>query len=131
MVGHHPAMFGGHWSSASGNIKHLIFLGPHKSYNRTKSGGQRHCASENKMVIVCHVILEDCVIKALKSVITIFSNPHGMSHSHVRNFTIKVASTKTFACVASSLILVTTSCVTNDEIYAKKIVGPSKNGDRK
>ena len=74
------------------------------------------------MILVCHVILEDHVIKVLKSAITIFSKAHGMSHSHIQNFTIKVALTETFACVSidSTLILVTPSCTTNDEIYAKK-----------
>ena len=42
------------------------------SHHRTKWGRQRHCASGDKMVIVCHVILKDHVIKALKSLITIF-----------------------------------------------------------
>ena len=76
------------------------------------------------MVLVCHAILEDHVIKALKSPITIFSKAHGISYSHIRNFTIKVALKKTFACVSSdsSLILATPSCVTNDEIYEKKLL---------
>ena len=74
------------------------------------------------MVLVCHVIVEHHVIKALKSAITLFSKAHGMSYLHIRNFTIKVALTKIFAFVSSdsSLILVTPSCITNDEIYAKK-----------
>ena len=52
----------------------------------------------------------------------------------MQNFIIKLALTKTFASVSndSSLILVTSPCVTNDEIYAKKaFVGPSKNSDWK
>ena len=55
------------------------------------------------MALVCHVILEDHLIKALKSAIAIFSKAHGMSYSHIQNFT------KTFARVSSnsSLILVT------------------------
>ena len=70
------------------------------------------------------VILEDHVIKALKSAITIFSKAHGMSYSHIRNFTIKVALTNTFVCVSSgsSLILATPSYITNDEIYAKNLL---------
>ena len=66
--------------------------------------------------------------------LTIFSKAHSMPYSHIRNFTIKVALIKTFASVSSdsSLILVTPSCVTNDEIYTKKtFVGQSKNGDKK
>ena len=76
------------------------------------------------MILVCHVILEDHVIKALKSAIAIFFKAHGMSYSHIRNFTIKVALTKTFACVSSnsSLILATSPCITNDEIYAKRLL---------
>ena len=64
------------------------------------------------MVLVCRVILEGHMIKVLKSAIAIFSKAHGMSYSHIRNFTIKVALMKTFACVSSdsSLILPTPSC---------------------
>ena len=82
------------------------------------------CTSANKIIIICHVILENHVIKVLKSTITIFSKAHGMSYLHIQNFTIKVALTKIFFCVAndSDLILVTSSCMTND---------PSKNDDRK
>ena len=77
------------------------------------------------MVLVCHVILEDHVTRALKSVIAIFSKAHVMSYSHIRNFTIKVALTKIFASVSndSSLILVTPSYVTIDEIHAKTARG--------
>ena len=76
------------------------------------------------MILVYHVILEDHVIKAVKSAIAIFFKAHGMSHSHIRNFKIKVALTKTFACVSSnsSLILATPPCIKNDEIYAKKLL---------
>ena len=93
------------------------------SYHYTKSGGQRHCASGNKIVIVCNVILKYHVIKEFKSAITIFSKARDMSYWHIRNFVIKVTLTKTFACVSSdsSLILVTPSCVTNDESYVKKL----------
>ena len=107
---------------------------PNVSHHPNKVCGFRHCGSGDIMVLVGHVILEDHVIKALKSAITIFSKAHGMSYSHIRNFTIKVALTKTFACVSidSTLILVVPCCITNDEIYAKKaFAGPSKNGDRK
>ena len=90
------------------------------SHHPTKFCGFRHCGSGDIMILVCHVILEDHVIKVLKSAITIFSKAHGMSHSHIRNFTIKVALTETFACVSSdsSLILATPSCITNDEIHS-------------
>ena len=66
--------------------------------------------------------------KALKSAITIFSKAQGMSYSHIRNFTITVALTKIFANASSdsSLILITPSCVTNDEIYAKSVTGRKK-----
>ena len=76
------------------------------------------------MVLACHVILQNHAIKALKSAIDIFSKAHGMSYSHIRNFTINVALTKIFACVSSdnSLILVTPSCIANDEIYAKNLL---------
>ena len=103
-------------------------------HHRIKSGGQRHCASGDKMVLVCYVILESHVIKALKSTITAFSKAHGISYTHMQNIIIKLALTKTFASVTndSSLILVTSSCVTNDEICAKKtFVGPSKKSDWK
>ena len=87
------------------------------------------------MILVCHVILEDHVIKVLKSAITVFCRPHGMSYSHIRNFKIKVALTKTFARVSididSTLILVTPSCMTNDEIYAKKTFCGSIQQDAK
>ena len=53
-------------------------------------------ASGDEMVLVCHMILKDHVAKALKSAITIFSKAHGMSYSHIRNFTITVAFTKIF-----------------------------------
>ena len=49
------------------------------------------------MVLICHMILKDHVTKARKSAITIFSKAHGMSYSHIRNFTITGALTKTFA----------------------------------
>ena len=101
---------------------------PNVSHHPTKFCSCRNCGSGDIKILVCHVILEDHVIKVLKSAITIFSKAHGMSHSHIRNFTIKVALTETFACVSidSTLILVTPSCTTNDEIYAKEaFVGPS------
>ena len=107
---------------------------PNPSHHPTKFCGFRHCGSGNIMVLVCHVILENHLIKALKLALTVYSKAHGMSYSHIRNLTIKVALTKIFAFVSSdsSLILVTLSCITNDEIYTKKtFVGPSKNGDRK
>ena len=54
------------------------------------------------MVLVCHVILEDQVIKGLKSAITLYSKAHGMSYLHIRNFTVKVALMKTFALHANA-----------------------------
>ena len=89
---------------------------------------------KDKIVLVCHVILEDHVIKTLKAAITIFSKAHGISHSHIQNFTIKVALRKPFTSVSSdsSLILVAPSCVTNGKLHAKKTsVGPSKNSGNK
>ena len=79
------------------------------------------------------MILKDHVTKALKSAITIFSKAHGMSYSHFRNFTTTVALTKAFASASSDsiLILVTPSCVTNDEIYAKSVTGKKKRKKRK
>ena len=95
---------------------------PNVSHHPTKFCSCKYCGSGDIMILVCHVILEDHVIKVLKSAITIFSKAHGMSHSHIRNLTIKVALTKTFVCVSidSTLILITPSCITNDEIYTKK-----------
>ena len=51
-----------------------------------------------------------------------------VSYSHIQNFTITVALTKTFASASSdsSLILVTSSCATNDEIYAKSVTEKKK-----
>ena len=71
------------------------------------------------------MIFKDHVTKALKSAITVFSKAHGMSYSHVQNFTITVALPTTFDSLSgdSSVILVTLSCVTNDEIYAKSVTG--------
>ena len=99
----------------------------------SNSRGLRHCVSGDEMVLVCHMILKDHVTKALKSTITIFSKAHSMSYSHIRNFTITVALTKTFASASSdsSLILVTPSCVTNDEIYAKSATGRKKRKNKK
>ena len=97
------------------------------------SGGLRHCASGDEMVLVCHMFLKDHATKALKSAITIFSKAHGMSYSHIRNFTITVALTKTFASASSdsNLILLTPSCVTNDKIYAKSVTGRKKRKTEK
>ena len=76
---------------------------PNVSHPPTKFCGYRHCGSRDIMALVCHMILEDHLINALKSAIAIFSKAHGMSYSHIQNFT------KTFARVSSnsSLILVT------------------------
>ena len=85
------------------------------------------------MVLDCHMILKEHVTKALKSAITIFSKAHGMSYSHIQNFTVTVTLTKTFASASSdsSLILLTPSCVTNDEIYAKSVTGRKNRKNKK
>ena len=85
---------------------------PNLNHHPTKFLGFRHCVSGDIMVLVCRVILEDHMIKVLKYAIAVFSKAHGMSYSHIRNFTIKVALMKTFACVSSdnSLILATPPC---------------------
>ena len=77
--------------------------------------------------------LKDHVAKALKSAITIFIKARGMSYSNIRNFIITVALTKAFASASSdsSLILVTPSCETNDEIYAKSVTGRKKRKNKK
>ena len=38
------------------------------SYNLAKSGGHRHSGARDKMFLVCHVILQDQVIKELHKV---------------------------------------------------------------
>ena len=103
------------------------------SHHRSNSRGLRHWASGDEMILVCRMILKDHVTKALKSAITIFPKAHGMSYSHIRNFTITVALTKTFASASSnsSLILVTPSCITNDEIYAKSVTRTKKRKNKK
>ena len=103
------------------------------SHHRSNSRGLRHCASGDEMVLICHMILKDHVTKALKFAITIFSKVHGMSYSHIRNFTITGALTKTFSSAFgdSSLILVRLSWVTNDEIYAKSVTGRKKRKNKK
>ena len=102
------------------------------SHHRSNSRGLRHCASGDEMVLVSQMILKDNVTKALKSAITIFSKAHGISYSHMRNFTITVALTKTFTSASSdsNLILVTPSCVTNDEICAKSVTGREKRKNK-
>ena len=53
---------------------------------------------------------------------------------HIQNSSIQIALTKTFASLPSESnpILVTSSCVTNDEIYGKKtFASPSKNSNSK
>ena len=52
---------------------------------------------------------------------------------HIRNFSMKTALTKAFANVSTegSSILVISSCLTNDEIYAKKsFVSPSRSNNK-
>ena len=82
---------------------------------------------KDKIVLVCHVILEDHVIKALKAAITIFSKAHGISHSHIQNFTIKVALRKPFTSVSSDSSLILVAQTTRK----KTSVGPSKNSGNK
>ena len=102
------------------------------SHHPTEFCGFRHCGSGDILVLVCHVVLKDHVIKVLKSAITIFSKAHGMSYSHIRNFTIKAALTKTFACMSNEVQCVNTILHSNWwNIGKKTFVGPSKNGDRK
>ena len=89
---------------------HITLLaGDQVCHHRSNSLDLRHCASGDEIVLVCHMILKDHVTKSLESTITIFSKAHSMSYSHIRNFTITVALTKTFASGSSdsSLILVT------------------------
>ena len=62
---------------------------PNVNHHPTNFYGFRHCGDGDIMILVCHVILEDHVIKGLKSAIAIFFKAHGMSYSHIRNFTIK------------------------------------------
>ena len=106
---------------------------PHRSHHRSNTRGLRHCASGDEMILGCHMILKDHVTKALKSTITIFSKAHGMSYSHIRNFTITRDLTETFISKSSdsSLILVTPSCVMNDEIYAKSLTEKKKRKNKK
>ena len=103
------------------------------SHHRSNSRGLRHCVSGDEMVLIYHMILKDHMTKALKSANTIFSKAHGMSHSHIRNFTITGALTKTFASASSdsSLTLVRPSCLTKDEIYAKSVTGRKKRKNKK
>ena len=103
------------------------------SHHRSNSRGLKDCASGDETVLVCHMIFKDHVARVLKSAITIFSKANGMSYSHIRNFTITVALTKTFASASSdsSLILVIPSCVMNDEIYAKSVTGKKKRKNKK
>ena len=110
-----------------------LWAGAQVSHHCSNSRGLRHCASGDEMILVYHMILKDHVTKALRSAITIFSKTHGISYSHIRNFTITVALTKTFAsaCSDSSLILVTPPCVTNDEIHAKSVTGRKKRKNKK
>ena len=118
----------------TGSKGHItLWAGAQVRHHRSNSRDLRHCASGDEMVLFCHMILKDHVTKALKSAITIFSKAHGMSYSHIRNFTITVALTKTFASAFSdsSLILVTPSCVTNDKIYAKSVTGRKKRKNKK
>ena len=43
------------------------------SYHPAKFGGHRHCGSENIMVLMCHVLLEDHVVKG---VVTLRAGAH-------------------------------------------------------
>ena len=88
-----PAKFGGHRHYCRGNITFLVDEG--KNYT---------CSQLNPLLFF-------------------FSKPYGMSRSHLRNFLIKITLTKRIASVShySSPILFTPSCVTNDEIYPKKL----------
>ena len=81
MVSYHFAMFGGHWSSASGDIEYLTYQvtlqirvikgstnvmtgGSSIAYHHlAKFGDHRYCSSRNVMFLVCHVIRQDLIIK--------------------------------------------------------------------
>ena len=44
----------------------LYAQGPMKiGYYPAKFGGHRHCGSEDVMILVCHVVLEDHAIKVI------------------------------------------------------------------
>ena len=79
-VSHNLVMFGGHWSSTSGDIKYLTchvtsqnhmtegssnFISGSSSWYVTnlQFGGHRYCNIRDKMFLVCHMIKQDHVIK--------------------------------------------------------------------
>ena len=75
-------------------------------------GGHRHCGNTDLMFL--GVGKPDSIF-SLYSTIFFFSIGHGMSRSHLQNFTMKITLTKTFASVSNdrSSILVT-SVLEND-----------------
>ena len=71
-MSYHLAMFDGHWSNASEDIKYLIcnFINTSNFISQShfmlcqhlaKWGGYRYCSSRD-MFLVCHVIRQDHVI---------------------------------------------------------------------
>ena len=67
------------------------------SHHTVKFGGNGHCFSGDMFLLV----EETDFTSSLNSPITIFSKAHDMSCSHMRNLTIKIALTKTFASVSN------------------------------
>ena len=92
------------------------------SHHSAMFGGHRYCGSGDMMFLEAEVKNSTC------------SRLNLHVECHIQNFSIQIALTKTFASLPSESnpILVTSSCVTNDEIYGKKtFVGPSKNSNSK
>ena len=83
MVSYHLAMFGGHWSSASGDIKYLtyhvtlqirvikgssnVMIGSSSIayHHLAKFGDHRYYSSRNVMFLVCYVIRQDLRVRRL------------------------------------------------------------------
>ena len=83
MVSYHLAMFGGHWSSASGDLKYLtyhvtlqirvikgssnVMIGSSSiaCHHLAKFGDHRYYSSGNVMFLVCHVIRQDLRVRRL------------------------------------------------------------------
>ena len=92
------------------------------SHHSAMFGCHRYCGSGDMMFLETEVKNSTC------------SRLNLHVECHIRNFSIKITLTKTFASLPSesNRILVTPSCVTNDEIYGKKtFVGLSKNSNSK
>ena len=76
MVSYHLAMFGGHWSSASGHVTLQIRVIKGSSnvmigsssvayHHLAKFGDHRYYSSRNVMFLVCHVIRQDFRVRRL------------------------------------------------------------------